>query len=73
MNAKKIEQPSYKITALGLGSDYFGACECCGKKVSETFKFTSLRYVKTSAGKTVTIKGAGVYGHQECVSRYVAI
>lgn len=63
MNAATIS-----IKPLGLGSDYFGPCECCGKRMSEAFKLTRTTHVVTSYGKAVAIKDPGLYGHEECVS-----
>lgn len=55
------------VKALGRGSDYFGACERCGRTVSETFKATNGSEISRPDGTTFLIRDAGVYGHEACV------
>lgn len=55
------------IKPLGRGSDYFGACECCGKNASEMFKRVVGREIERADGSTFIFPGAGTYGHEACL------
>jgi len=58
----------YRMSSTGHGSDYYGACECCGKHVSETFiqvegevsEIDDELFIHHSGCKTL-------FGHENCL------
>lgn len=57
----------HELKALGRGSDYFGACECCKKPASETFKSTVKAEVMRADGSRFFVSSPGLYGHENCL------
>ena len=56
------------LRSTGRGSDYFGACECCKKPVSEAFVMERRRVFRRSDNSTYDSPvGGGLYGHKDCL------
>ena len=56
-----------RIVGCGRGSDYYGACERCGKNASEMFKLLfGHEYVREN-GETYDNAQPVSYGHRECL------
>jgi len=69
------DQDKYQIRSTGYSSDRFGACECCGKHVSEVFILNhQMRYDDPELGPSWTYYGnIGMkFGHEACLKRLVA-
>lgn len=56
------------VRATGRGSDYFGACEMCGKSMSETFCFARFRIYRHGEGFSyLGAPAPGTYAHATCL------
>jgi hypothetical protein len=60
------------IHGTGRGSDYFGACEVCGKHCSETFVHAKHHiYVRQDGTRYLSSAGGRFHGHSAClISQY---
>lgn len=56
------------LKPLGRGSDYYGQCEVCGKKMSEAFKhYTKASVCRLSGAGVYELTSPGAYGHESCL------
>lgn len=58
------------IHATGRGTDYFGACECCGRSDgAEVHVLQRHRvYVRLDGLRYLSPLGGGAYGHAQCLT-----
>lgn len=57
------------LKPLGRGSDYYGPCEVCGKKMSEAFKhYTQTGIRRLSGAGVFDLTSPGAYGHESCLA-----
>jgi hypothetical protein len=57
-----------RMRGTGRGSDYFGACELCGKGCSEVHATQNVREYRRENGQLYySPMGGGTYGHSDCL------
>ena len=64
----KIVDTIKHLRTTGRGSDRYGACEVCGKSVSEMFVFEHRNLVQRDDGSIFSHPTTGgTYGHRDCL------
>ena len=66
--SSRLEGRAFRLKRTGFGSDRYGDCEICGKRMDSAYTLTRLQRKSLSTGKESIEYKDITFGHKDCLS-----